>query len=54
MVLDIESEVNANHQLIFLNLNNKQCLRQIVQRRNHNQQPERAVFNTEATFIQVT
>ncbi len=50
--LDIASEVNANHQLIFLNLNNEQCLRQIAQRRN--EQPERAVFDTEATFIQVT
>ena len=50
--LDIASEVNANHQLIFLNLNNEQCLRQIAQRRN--EQPERAAFDTEATFIQVT
>ncbi len=50
--LDIASEVNANHQLIFLNLNNEQCLRQIAQRRN--EQPERATFDTEETFIQVT
>ncbi|SIS03319.1 AAA domain-containing protein [Peribacillus simplex] len=50
--LDIASQVNANHQLIFLNLNNKQCLRQIAQRRN--EQPERAAFDTEATFIHVT
>ena len=50
--LDIASEVNANHQLIFLNLNNEQCLRQIAQRRN--EQPERAAFDTEATFIHVT
>ncbi|MGE7840250.1 AAA family ATPase [Lysinibacillus sp. NPDC093712] len=50
--LDIGSEVNANHQLIFLNLNNEQCLFQIAQRRN--EQPERAAFDTEATFNQVT
>lgn len=50
--LDIASEVNANHQLIFLHLNNEQCLRQIAQRRN--EQPERAAFDTEETFIQVT
>jgi len=50
--LDIASEVNANHQLIYLNLTNQQCLRQIAQRRN--EQPERAAFDTEATFIEVT
>ncbi|MEH7385456.1 ATP-binding protein [Bacillus sp. JJ1521] len=51
-LLDIASEVNARHQLIFLNLNNEQCLRQIAQRRN--EQPERAALDTEAVFIQVT
>ncbi|MFS0638223.1 ATP-binding protein [Mesobacillus foraminis] len=50
--LDMASEVNASHQLIFLNLNNEQCLRQIAQRRN--EQPERAAFDTEAVFIHVT
>ncbi|MFJ7407039.1 MULTISPECIES: AAA family ATPase [unclassified Lysinibacillus] len=50
--LDIASEVNANHQLIFLNLNNEQCLRQIAQRCI--EQPERATFDTEETFIHVT
>lgn len=49
--LDMASEANANHQLIFLNLNNEQCLRQIAQRRN--EQPERAAFDTEAVFIHV-
>jgi len=49
---DIASEINANHQLIFLNLNNEQCLHQIAQRRK--EQPERATFDTEATFIHVT
>ncbi|MGN7410751.1 AAA family ATPase [Sporosarcina sp. SAFN-010] len=50
--LDMVLEVNANHQLIFLNLNNEQCLSQIAQRRN--EQPERADFDTEAVFIHVT
>ncbi|KGM46281.1 ATP-binding protein [Neobacillus niacini] len=50
--LDIASEVKASHQLIFLNLNNEQCLRQIAQRRN--EQPERAAFDTEAVFNHVT
>lgn len=50
--LDMVLEVNASHQLIFLNLNNEQCLRQIAQRRK--EQPERAAFDTEAMFIHVT
>jgi len=50
--LDIVSEVNASHQLIFLNLNDEQCLRQIEQRRS--EQPERAAFDTEAVFAHVT
>ncbi|WP_117170093.1 AAA family ATPase [Paraliobacillus sediminis] len=50
--LDMASEVNASHQLIFLNLNNEKCLRQIAQRRN--EQPERADFDTEAVFNHVT
>ena len=50
--LDIVSEINASHQLIFLNLNNEQCLRQIAQRRK--EQPERAAFDTEETFTNIT
>jgi predicted kinase len=50
--LEMASEVNATHQLIFLNLNNEQCLRQIAQRRN--EQPERTAFDTEAMFLHVT
>lgn len=50
--LDMVLDVNASHQLIFLNLTNEQCLRQIAQRRND--QPERAAFDTEAMFIHVT
>lgn len=50
--LDMTSDVNASHQLVFLNLTNEQCLRQIAQRRN--EQPERADFDTEAMFTHVT
>ncbi|WP_270182284.1 AAA family ATPase [Alkalihalobacillus sp. CinArs1] len=50
--LDIASEVDTSHQLIFLNVNNDQCLRQIAQRRN--EQPERAAFDTEEVFHHVT
>lgn len=50
--LDIVSEVNADHQLIFLNLTDEQCLRQIEKRRK--EQPERAAFDTEAVFAHVT
>lgn len=50
--LDIASEVNASHQLIFLNLTTEQCLRQIAQRRN--EQPERAGFDTDEVFAYVT
>jgi len=51
-LLDIAKEVNANHQLIYLNLNNEQCLRQIAKRSN--EQPERAAFDTESVFMHVT
>ncbi|MDF2606826.1 MAG: cell division protein ZipA [Bacillales bacterium] len=50
--LEITSEINANHQLIFLNLSDQQCLRQIAQRRI--EQPKRAAFDTEDVFIHVT
>ncbi|WP_058307689.1 AAA family ATPase [Gracilibacillus massiliensis] len=50
--LDMASEINASHQLIFLNLNNEKCLRQIAQRRN--EQPERGDFDTEEVFNHVT
>ncbi|WP_252312471.1 ATP-binding protein [Sinobaca sp. H24] len=50
--LEIASDVRAAHQLMFLNITNEQCLRQIEQRRN--EQPERADFDTEAVFIHVT
>lgn len=50
--LNLVSEVEANHQLIYLNMSDKQCLKQIAQRRE--EQPERAAFDTEAMFTQVT
>ncbi len=50
--LDLASEINASHQLIYLNRSNEQCLRQIEQRRN--EQPERAAFDTKAVFLHVT
>lgn len=50
--LDMASEVNASHQLIFLNLTNEQCLRQIAQRRK--EQPEREAFDTEEVFVHVS
>lgn len=48
----MEIELLSFFRLIFLNLNNEQCLRQIAQRRN--EQLERAAFDTEAMFIHVT
>ncbi len=50
--LDMASGVNACHQLIYLNVKNEQCLRQIERRRT--EQPERAPFDTEAMFFRVT
>lgn len=45
-------EVECNHELIYLDLSNEQCLLQIAQRRN--EQPERAEFDNEAVFYHVT
>lgn len=50
--LNMAAEVNADHQLIYLNLSDEQCLRQIAQRRD--EEPEKAVFDTEAVFNHVT
>lgn len=49
--LNLVSEIEANHQLVYLNVSDEQCLKQIAQRRR--EQPERAVFDTEAVFTQV-
>ena len=50
--LNLVSEIDAQHQLIFLNLTNEQCLHQIAQRRQ--EQPERSAFDTEEMFFQLT
>ncbi|WP_191556629.1 AAA family ATPase [Metabacillus idriensis] len=50
--LTMAAEVHADHQLIYLNLSDEKCLSQIAQRRK--EQPERAVFDTEAVFHYVT
>lgn len=46
------AEVGCEHQLVFLDLSDEQCLAQIAKRRAEN--PERAQFDTEAVFRQVT
>ena len=46
------SEIGCDYQLIYIDLSNEQCLSQIEKRRT--EQPERAQFDTEAVFNQVT
>jgi len=46
------SEIGCEHQLIYLDLTDEQCLSQIARRRI--EQPERAQFDTEAVFNHVT
>jgi predicted kinase len=48
----IFSEINAPHELIYLNISDKICLKQIAQRGL--EQPERAAFDTEEVFHHVT
>ena len=48
----IVSEVNAPHELIYLNTSEEICLKQIAQRRI--ERPERAAFDTEEVFRHVT
>jgi predicted kinase len=50
--LNLASEIGANHQLIYLNVSDDLCLKQIEKRRT--EQPERAAFDTEAVFTHVT
>jgi len=50
--LNLCREADCEHQMIWLDLNDEQCLKQIAQRRL--EQPERAAFDTEAVFHQVT
>lgn len=46
------SEIGCEHELIYLDVSNEQCLSHITKRRT--EQPERAQFDTEAVFTQVT
>jgi len=48
----IFSEIDAPHELIYLDVSNKICLKQIAKRRLEH--PERASTDTEAMFEQVT
>ena len=48
----IFSEINAPHELIYLNISDEICLKQIAQRSI--EQPERATFDTEEVFHHVT
>lgn len=50
--LNICRDTGCEHQMIWLNLSDEQCLKQIAKRRL--EQPERAAFDTEAVFHQVT
>lgn len=49
---NIVLEVNAKHQLIYLDISDKKCIQQIAKRRL--EQPERSAFDTEKMFYQVT
>jgi predicted kinase len=46
------SELGCEHELVYLDLSDSQCLSQIAKRRI--EQPERAQFDTEAVFYHVT
>lgn len=45
-------EIKCNHELVFLDLSDEQCLVQIAKRRE--EQPHRAQFDNEDTFKHVT
>lgn len=47
-LLSLATEIDAQHELIYLPLSDEQCLKQIARRRQ--EQPERAAFDTEAVF----
>ena len=49
---NIVLEIDAKHQLIYLDASDEKCLKQIAQRRL--EQPERSAFDTEEMFHQVT
>ncbi|MGY2574772.1 AAA family ATPase [Vibrio sp. C8] len=46
------SELGCEHELVYLDLSDSQCLSQIAKRRT--EQPERAQFDTEVVFHHVT
>ena len=46
------SEIDAPHEMIYLEASNEICLRHIAKRKA--EQPERASFDTEGVFLQVT
>ncbi len=49
---DIYSQISAPHNLVYIKLNNEDCLKQIAARRI--QQPSRATTDTKEMFEQVT
>jgi predicted kinase len=49
---ELISEANAPNELIYLNVSNDICLKQIEKRRVEH--PERAIFDTESMFNEVT
>jgi len=49
---ELVTEANAPNELIYLNVSNDVCLRQIEKRRL--EQPERAIYDTESMFNEVT
>ena len=48
----IASDICANHQLIYLDVDDQTCINQIAKRQS--EQPERAAFDTEEMFHHVT
>ncbi len=49
---NIVKEINAHHQLIYLEVSDEQCIKHISKRRL--EQPERSAFDTEEMFHHVT
>ena len=49
---ELISEANAPNELIYINVSNDICLKQIEKRRI--EIPERAIYDTESMFIEVT
>lgn len=51
-LLSLSQEIEAEHELFFLNMSDEQCLTHITKRRT--EQPKRAQFDTEDVFYEVT